>query len=82
MSSPARCGLFPAGGGDRIGWVATPGGFVCGTDFCNECGDCLACFGGDYCPSGFHRPVVYEDDLEEYLTEHEGATVERLDGGA
>jgi hypothetical protein len=22
---------------------------VCGTDFCDRCGDCLACFGGEQC---------------------------------
>jgi hypothetical protein len=36
---------------------------VCGEDFCDSCGDCLACYGGDYCPERpEHRWIVYEAD--------------------
>ncbi len=38
---------------------------VCGLDFCDECGDCLACYGGDECldiTNGIHRFVRYEDE--------------------
>jgi hypothetical protein len=34
---------------------------VCGEDFCDTCGDCLACFGEDKClfePDGRHIWVV------------------------
>jgi hypothetical protein len=43
---------------------ATP---VCGRSFCDECGDCLACHGGDPCrvqPEG-HRWVWYPLGLGE-----------------
>ena len=30
--------------------------YVCGEDFCDECGDCLACYGSDPCfDGGSHR---------------------------
>lgn len=39
---------------------------VCGRDFCDRCGDCLNCFGGDPCYDGSedygaHLFIVYED---------------------
>jgi hypothetical protein len=36
---------------------------VCGEDFCDHCGDCLACFGGEPCgvENATHVWVVYED---------------------
>jgi hypothetical protein len=37
----------------------------CGEDFCDSCGDCLHCYGGDTCwrdDSGKHYWVVYEED--------------------
>jgi hypothetical protein len=42
----------------------------CGEDFCDACGDCLDCYGGDPCyesKSGEHFWVVYEypDGLPE-----------------
>ena len=38
---------------------ATP---VCGQDFCDACGDCLACYGSDPCPYGDeHFWVEYEE---------------------
>jgi hypothetical protein len=41
---------------------ATP---KCGEDFCDRCGDCLACFGEDPCVDGHreHLWVVYEADF-------------------
>ena len=36
---------------------------VCGTDFCDKCGDCLHCYGGDECFRGKtdqHSWVKYE----------------------
>lgn len=34
----------------------------CGEDFCDECGDCLHCYGGDSCTEeGGHRWVVCEN---------------------
>lgn len=37
---------------------------VCGEDFCDACGDCLSCYGGDDCTesrdgSGSHRWIEY-----------------------
>ena len=40
---------------------ATP---TCGFDYCDDCGDCLACCSGDLCRSskdGHHRWVVYPE---------------------
>ena len=56
----------------RVGLVenAVP---VCGTDFCDGCGDCLACYGSDPCPDGVHAWYLYADELEEFLRRHEGA---------
>ena len=30
---------------------------ICGTDFCDECGDCLYCYGGDECRDGGDRCI-------------------------
>lgn len=38
---------------------ATP---ECSIDFCDNCGDCLACQIEDRCPGGEHRWVRYEGD--------------------
>lgn len=36
---------------------------VCGEDFCDQCGDCLACYLEDPCPGGgAHMWVIYEGD--------------------
>lgn len=36
----------------------------CGVDFCDECGDCLRCYGGDPCASGHgHTWIYYENAL-------------------
>lgn len=44
---------------------------VCGSDFCDCCGDCIACFAGD-CDG---RWLVYEDELADFLKDHPGASV-------
>ena len=31
---------------------------VCGEDFCDRCGDCLACYGGDKCIDGHEHVFV------------------------
>ena len=37
---------------------------VCGVDFCDECGDCLVCYGSDPCwHGGEHFWVEYEGEL-------------------
>lgn len=34
---------------------------VCGQDFCDTCGECLACYGADPCYGyGEHRWAVYD----------------------
>lgn len=40
---------------------ATP---ICGEDFCDSCGDCLYCYGGDDCyySDGGHYWVEYVND--------------------
>ncbi len=40
---------------------------VCGQTFCERCGDCLACYGGDPCYDGaFHQwPDDAENDDED-----------------
>lgn len=73
--------LISADGKRRLGAVTAPDGPVCGEDFCDRCGDCLACHGGEWCPEGGHFRIVYEDNLEEFLAEHESATVERSGDG-
>jgi len=36
---------------------------VCGEDFCDDCGDCLACYAEDICPyDRLHVWRVYEDE--------------------
>ena len=38
----------------------------CGNDFCDSCGDCLHCYGGDECPhsnDGEHFWVVYQETV-------------------
>lgn len=35
---------------------------VCGEDFCDSCGDCLACHWGDWCPGRLcHRWIEYAE---------------------
>ena len=37
----------------------------CGEDFCDECGDCLHCFGGDKCAytkDGFHVWIMEDQE--------------------
>jgi ferredoxin len=43
---------------------------ICGEDFCDLCGDCLACYSGDSCPEGGHSWVVYAEDAEEFKATH------------
>jgi hypothetical protein len=39
---------------------------VCGRDFCDECGDCLHCYGDDPCVNdGVHRWLYYLNDLSQ-----------------
>lgn len=42
----------------------------CGEDFCDECGDCLHCYGGDPCYNGGeHIWIVYDwlDDDDDKI---------------
>ena len=37
---------------------------ICGEDFCDQCGDCLHCYGSDWCPDTEdhkHSWIIYED---------------------
>jgi len=42
---------------------------VCGQDFCDRCGDCLACYGADGCHGGeskeSHLWIVYEEVTDD-----------------
>jgi hypothetical protein len=40
----------------------------CGEDFCDQCGDCLACYSGDPCYDGGdgHTWVVYAEDVAAF----------------
>src|SRR5262245_11857575 len=38
----------------------------CGEDFCDHCGDCLACYAEDGCPRGFHTWCVYANEIAEW----------------
>lgn len=49
--------------------VMDMGNPVCGDDFCDQCGDCLHCYAGQYCPSGEHTWVIYKDDPKNPLSE-------------
>jgi len=43
----------------------------CGEDFCEDCGDCLSCYGdssGDDCP---HYWTTYWDDFDKYYPDDE-----------
>lgn len=67
--------LYTANGATCLGKIEVPHGPECGMDFCDACGDCLACY---YC--GHQQFVVYEDRLDEFLAEHDGAVVMRAEG--
>jgi hypothetical protein len=42
----------------------------CGVDFCDWCGDCLACYGDGSCPNGAHQWVVYPSDVPAFWRDH------------
>lgn len=49
----------------------------CG-DFCDQCGDCLHCYGGDPCGMGDdeHTWVIYADQAAEFHASHPEAVRE------
>jgi len=74
--SGTRAELYSEDGSTLVGYIEVPGGPICGLDFCEACsGDCMACY---FCP---HPRMVYEDELADFLEEHEGATLHRLASG-
>ena len=49
--------------GDETDYVApTERQPVCGEDFCDRCGDCLHCYGGDPCYDGGSHMWVKDDE--------------------
>ncbi len=51
---------------------------ICGKDFCDQCGDCLHCYGEDPCyrygdEETGHSWVVYANQREQWLAEHPDA---------
>jgi len=44
----------------------------CGADFCDQCGDCLRCYGYDPCgmDEGYHTWVVYADQAAKFYASH------------
>lgn len=74
---------------DTTSWLTLPDGelWVCGNDFCDRCGDCMACFGGDACYGGGinhgeHLFVVYKDQLAKFMERHPKAVLEADKRGA
>jgi hypothetical protein len=70
------CHVYEDGPGGKLlrTFKAVP---ECGEDFCDACGDCLLCYGGDPCPSGTHWWVAYDgedaDRIErERITSQQG----------
>ena len=59
-----------------IGRIEAPGGPVCGVDFCESCEDCMSCC---YCG---HPRIVYADELDQFLAEHEDAVVHMIEEAA
>lgn len=55
--------VYDTNGREIIGHIERDGP-VCGKDFCDECGDCLHCYGDNDCPGGIiHRWLYYFGDL-------------------
>lgn len=55
--------------GDKVVGYAERSEPVCGEDFCDLCGDCLACYGDQpYPDGGAHRWLYYEDQLPPDVT--------------
>lgn len=67
--------LYNGTGNDYLGTInnVSP---ICGVDFCDSCGDCLACYDSDPCPTrDNHQWVVYEDELTQFIDRHSGALI-------
>lgn len=54
--------------------------WACGNDFCDRCGDCMACYGDDACYAGSalndHILALYPWQLEEFMSRHPRAVLE------
>jgi hypothetical protein len=60
----------------RKAMIDVPDGPVCVDDLCDECDDCLACYGDEPCTiRNWHSWVVHEDRLAKFLDGHTGASV-------
>lgn len=65
--------VYASGGTEYLGPVLVNIG--CADAFCDSCGDCLYCYGGDPCygggngtgVEGGHYFTIYEDDLPEWF---------------
>ena len=56
--------------------IDVPDDAICGTDFCEVCGDCLSCYDDDPCGEyAWHTWIVAEEDLAQFLEEHTDARV-------
>jgi hypothetical protein len=79
-----HCEIYDEAARKVLGWInAEP---QCGEDFCDACGDCLACFGDGFCPDwGSHQWVKYVKSPDEAvaIAERYGADIEypRADEG-
>jgi hypothetical protein len=75
----ATASLF--NGETYLGAIRMPSGVVCGVDFCDQCGDCLYCYGYDPCygvqrnPEDGHEFIVYLDELPDFLKHHPDAVL-------
>lgn len=70
-----RAELYTASGEQLLAHVEVPTGPVCGADSCEVCEDCMSCF-----PCA-HARVVYVDQLDEFLDEHDNVAVRWIGGG-
>lgn len=64
-----RCYLYADDGVKPfVGFEAAP---ICGVDFCDTCGDCLDCQEGECADGKSCLWVVYADDAEEFVRQHD-----------
>lgn len=65
--------IWNEAGSERLGSLrAVP---VCGKDFCDSCGDCLACYAEDLCPQYGEHHWVYYGSTDDFMAKHPGTEV-------
>jgi hypothetical protein len=62
----ATAHIYAEGGRERLGLAQLE--IACGEAFCDSCGDCIYCYGGEeWCPGGSHWWVLYEEDIAAWF---------------